>query len=109
MRRIQSSSPLILLFLILFASRAVAQTTLIPFSKQSTWRYQDDGQPLAPNWIEPEFDDSNWKSGTAPLGYGEADISTTLSFGSHSKNQSRLVFDIRFRFQTPANSNSWYS
>ncbi|HCO23942.1 MAG TPA: hypothetical protein DIT97_13160, partial [Gimesia maris] len=82
MRRTLFASPLILLVLILFASRTGAQTTLIPFGKHSTWRYQDDGQPLAPDWIEPKFDDSNWKSGTAPLGYGEADISTTLSFGS---------------------------
>lgn len=98
MRRIQFASPLILLVLILFASRAEAQTTLIPFGKQTTWRYQDDGQPLLPNWIEPKFDDSKWKSGTAPLGYGEADISTTMSFGSDPQ-QKTITARFRHSFQ----------
>lgn len=100
MRRTLFASPLILLVLILFASRTGAQTTLIPFGKHSNWRYQDDGQPLAPNWIEPEFDDSNWKSGTAPLGYGEADISTTLSFGSEPQ-QKPITARFRHSFQIP--------
>ncbi|QDT92681.1 EDR1-related protein [Gimesia algae] len=99
MRRTQFASLLILLVLILFASRVGAQTTLIPFGKESTWRYQDDGQPLLPHWIEPKFDDSKWKSGTAPLGYGESDISTTLNFGSDPQKKTitacfRHSFDI---------------
>jgi hypothetical protein len=33
-------------------------------------RYFDSGQALPSNWTQPEFDDSSWKSGAQPLGYG---------------------------------------
>ncbi len=44
-----------------------------------TWRYHfDDANPLATGWAAPTFDDSAWKSGAAPLGWGDDSIVTTI-------------------------------
>jgi hypothetical protein len=45
------------------------------------WRYIDLETALPSAWAQEDFDDSAWKIGQAPLGYGEEDIATMLSFG----------------------------
>jgi len=51
------------------------------------WRFHDGGNP--PNdWAAPEFDDSGWPSGKAPLGYGQSGVVTTLSFGDDASNKT---------------------
>ncbi|MCB1095324.1 MAG: tetratricopeptide repeat protein [Verrucomicrobiae bacterium] len=45
-----------------------------------TWRFYD-GEQAPGNWAATDFDDSQWKSGPAPLGYGDGDEATTVSFG----------------------------
>jgi len=35
----------------------------------SVWKYLDNGSNQGTNWIAPNFDDSAWASGPAPLGY----------------------------------------
>lgn len=32
-----------------------------------------------PNWTSPSFDDSQWNMGKTPIGYGESDITTTVT------------------------------
>ena len=55
------------------------------------WRYFD-GWPPAKDWHEPAFDDSNWKTGKAPLGYGEPYIETTVSFGDDASKKNPSVY-----------------
>ena len=43
------------------------------FEKWSTWKYLDDGSNQGTAWRAPDFDDSNWKSGIAPLGYSASE------------------------------------
>ena len=55
------------------------------------WKYFDKGESPGEDWHSPEFDDSEWESGQAPLGYDtsgkEEDIKTTLSFGDDEKSK----------------------
>jgi hypothetical protein len=45
------------------------------------WRYLDDGSDQGTAWRAPGFDDSDWQSGPAQLGYGDGDEATVVSFG----------------------------
>jgi len=46
------------------------QTNLVTFG--SIWKYLDNGSDQGTAWIAPAFPDGAWQSGTAPLGYGDA-------------------------------------
>ncbi len=46
----------------------------------SSWRYLDDGAAPAADWIALDFDDDGWGAGTAPLGYGDTQV-TWISYG----------------------------
>jgi hypothetical protein len=63
----------------------------------SEWRYNDKGEDLGVAWREPGFDDSAWKRGKAPLGYGVDDIKAALSFGN-DPNQKRPTYYFRTSF-----------
>ncbi|MGC6459301.1 MAG: FN3 associated domain-containing protein [Akkermansiaceae bacterium] len=54
--------------------------TIIP--EGSVWKYLDDGSDQGQAWRDSAFDDSAWSEGAAILGYGEATITTPVSFGS---------------------------
>lgn len=56
-------------------------------SRGSDWKYLDDGSDQGEAWRNPEYDDSGWKSGAAPLGYDFSDIKTTVSYGKSSSNK----------------------
>lgn len=63
----------------------------------STWHYYDDRQPPPSDWLLPTFDASEWKKGPAPLGYGEGNEATELSFGIDDTNK-RLTAWFRQEF-----------
>ncbi|MEZ6120403.1 MAG: CotH kinase family protein [Pirellulaceae bacterium] len=72
-------------------------TTLIPFG--SHWRFLDDGSNQGTRWRRSDFDDVPWRTGVAPLGYGEGDEATVVSFGSNSADKYvttyfRHAFDV---------------
>jgi hypothetical protein len=59
-----------------------------PVTLRSSWTYLDDGSDQGDTWTGLNFDDSNWKSGTAPFGYGETSgITTTVSYGPTASNR----------------------
>lgn len=53
----------------------------------AAWKYWDTGLPANADWALPGFEDSAWSVGAAPLGYGEDNIATTVSFGPDSDNK----------------------
>ncbi|MCA9200283.1 MAG: CotH kinase family protein, partial [Planctomycetales bacterium] len=72
-------------------------TTLIPFG--SNWRFLDDGSNQGTRWRRRDFDDVPWRTGIAPLGYGEGNEATVVSFGSNSADKYvttyfRQTFDV---------------
>jgi hypothetical protein len=93
--------PALLIVLLLVGSvpgSVYAQSgALIPIG--SEWRYNDKGSDLGSAWREPAFDDHDWKSGKAPLGYGIDGAQTSLSFGKDPSQKYptyyfRTTFDV---------------
>ncbi|ETP69157.1 metallophosphoesterase family protein [Planococcus glaciei] len=74
--------------------------------KNSEWSYLDDGSDQGTEWSGPEFDDSSWETGNAPLGYPEGDehegfgeIQTVVEFGpeeydKHATTYFRTEFEL---------------
>ncbi len=67
-------------------------TIIIPSG--SNWKYDDSKSSDGNSWTLPEFDDNKWKQGKSPMGYGEDNLATTLSFGSNPKQK---IISARFR------------
>ncbi|MCB9797340.1 MAG: lamin tail domain-containing protein [Alphaproteobacteria bacterium] len=65
----------------------------------STWAYHDRGQDLGEAWRAPDYDDSGWDTGPAPLGYGDDLATEVASGGSGSRNPTTY---FRHRFQVDA-------
>lgn len=72
------------------------------FDREVTWQFRDNisngaAYPVdeqGDRWHEPAFDDSNWPSGAALLGYGTinaAPIATTLGFGGNTSDRYRTA------------------
>lgn len=50
-------------------------------AKQSEWKYIDDGTDPGKDWADNTYNDSNWKTGLAELGYGDGDEITKVEYG----------------------------
>src|SRR5262245_2646977 len=59
--------------------------SLVPLA--SVWKYLDDGSDAGTAWVRPDFNDRDWASGRAQLGYGDGDEATTTGFGGNSTNR----------------------
>jgi len=79
------TSFLVVTTLLFFTSSVFGQKVSIPFG--STWKYLDDGSDQGTAWQEFSFDDSNWKSGKAQLGYGDDGEVTVISYGEDSQKK----------------------
>lgn len=69
-----------------------ATTTLIERGGATSWRYLDDRTGPAAEWTSVAFDDAAWRRGPAPLGYGEPEIATTLSFGARADEKPMAAY-----------------
>jgi autotransporter-associated beta strand protein len=93
---------------------SVSWPSLTLVTNGSDWKYHDLGMNLGTNWQRPEYDDSTWASGPAPLGYGDANgwwPRTTNSFGGNTNNKYITTY-YRKAFvvpDAPAWSNAWLS
>lgn len=65
--------------------REVISTTAI--QQGSVWRYFDSGSLPAAVWVDTNFSDAPWLSGSAQLGYGDGDETTIVSYGSDANNK----------------------
>lgn len=69
-----------------------------PLPAGSVWKYKVTAT-TPDNWDEPAFNDSDWDSGNARLGYGNAGIVTTIDYGGNAADRYvttyfRKSFDI---------------
>ena len=55
--------------------------------ENASWKYTDDGIDHGKEWKEIAFDDHNWKSGRAKLGYGGDGEQTVLTYGDDDTNK----------------------
>lgn len=65
----------------------------------SDWRYLDDGSDQGTAWRFPEFDDGDWETGSAPLGFPEdeerpefGEIETLIGYGSDEDAKIALTY-----------------
>jgi tartrate-resistant acid phosphatase type 5 len=58
----------------------------------SVWRYFDAGTDLGTSWRTIGYNDSNWASGPAQLGYGDGDEATTVSYGGDAANKHTTTY-----------------
>ncbi len=62
--------------------KSLQNTSMI--SKDSEWKYLDNGSDQGTAWRSLSYDDSDWNSGLAELGYGDNDEATEVGFGPNS-------------------------
>jgi len=55
--------------------------------KEQVWKYADSGADLGTSWKDADFNDADWNSGQAELGYGDEDEKTVVNFGGDSRNK----------------------
>lgn len=69
---------------------APAPEVVIP--RGASWKYLDDGSDQGVAWQSSTFNDSNWRSGPAQLGYGDGDEATVVSFGPDAGNKYTTTY-----------------
>jgi hypothetical protein len=75
--------------------------TLVPAA--ATWKYLDEGTDPGAGWMTFAFDDAAWPEGPAPLGYGDEEIATVVSYGLSSADKYRTThFRHRFNVTDPS-------
>lgn len=84
------------------ATSGASPTTNILVAAGGMWRYLDNGSDQGTNWSMPDFDDRQWKTGRAKLGYGDGDEATVLSYGSSSSSKYvTYYFRTSFHVEAP--------
>ena len=88
-------------------SSALPTNTTVLVDTSSTWQFLDTG--VAPNaaWKSNSFNASSWMSGVAPLGYGDGDEATVVSYGTDASFKFATTY-FRHAF-TLANTSSVHS
>ncbi|MCF8360147.1 MAG: CotH kinase family protein [Prolixibacteraceae bacterium] len=60
----------------------------VPLIEQGAeWKYNDSGNDEGTDWSEPAYDDGDWDSGYAELGYGDGDETTVVDYGGDADNK----------------------
>ncbi|MGK0184282.1 MAG: hypothetical protein ACI9R3_000048 [Verrucomicrobiales bacterium] len=96
-------TPLLAVVAMTAASPVLAQNDddLELISAGSEWKYDDSGEDLGTAWRGIDYDDSDWSTGKAPLGYGDADLGTEISFGENSAKFITQYFRKEFTAENP--------
>jgi hypothetical protein len=71
------------------------QTTFV--ANDATWRYRFDSTAPDSGWTGTSYDDSAWKTGTGPLGFGTALAATDISAGAPSPRPLSAQFRTSFQ------------
>lgn len=75
--------------------------TFLVASGAEGWRYHEGNAAPQGHWTGLSYEDEEWKEGSAPLGYGESLVSTTLSYGGDAGNKHPTAY---FRRRLPIES-----
>lgn len=86
---------------------AIAQNLITPVVPEaSVWKFLDNGTDQGTAWYAPSFNDSNWASGSAELGYGDGDEITIVSWGPNSAQKyTTTYFRKKFNLTALPNQN----
>src|SRR5688572_17955992 len=80
------------------SAQVSAQISLV--TTGAVWSYLDNGSDQGIAWRAPGFNDSTWKNGFAPFGYGDTWIVTTNDFGPDAANKYITTY-YRSLFNVP--------
>ena len=69
-------------------------------STNAEWSYSDDGNDLGADWLAEDFDYSAWKTGMAPIGFGDAfsetdasvPLATEIGYGDDVNNKNMTTY-----------------
>lgn len=93
-------------FTIVPDAASYGETDLVPAG--SDWSYLDDGSDAGTAWRELGFNALPWPTGEAPLGYGDGDEATVVSFGPDPDfKYITTYFRRRFTLVDPAAFRSY--
>lgn len=81
-----------------------SEAPFVVVASNSVWRFSDSGEAPAAGWTGRAFDDAAWASGPAMLGYGAAEVRTTVSFGGVATNKYPATY-FRQAFVLPLATN----
>lgn len=95
----------ILLILFIFSSQIKAKESINFVPAGSEWSYSDRGIDLGKEWIEPDFDDSEWRKGKALIGFGNNNIVTTAERGDTDSRNITFYFRKEFNFSETINDS----
>jgi hypothetical protein len=74
--------------------RSLVTTTLTPAN--SSWKYLDTGVAPSASWVQPNFNDSAWRSGPARLGFGADGEATVVNGGPAGARYPTIYFRRAF-------------
>ena len=91
----------------------LTNTSVELFPISQTWRYYDKGSLDEINWNDVDYNDHQWASGAAPLGYslgGKNYYATTISIGDNENNRyPTYYFRTSFNLsEAPKNNESFH-
>jgi hypothetical protein len=92
--------PWLLLAIAAFHPATLPARSVFEAGSATAWRYLDGGQEPDAAWQEAAFDDSQWKSGRAPLGYGDPGLGTEISWGADGERKPVTTW-FRRAFDAP--------
>lgn len=99
---IKAAKYFVILFVLLIGNQVFSQKIFV--TKESVWKYLDNGSDQGTAWRELDFNDSTWSSGNAQLGYGDGDETTVVSYGTSSSNKYITTY-FRHSFSLEDTSN----
>ncbi len=69
------------------------------FNTKNTWKFNDTDNLDGKNWKSSTYDDSSWKTGRSPIGYGKSDVTSSTS-------QNKLTYYLRKTFSLATDPKS---
>ena len=90
----------LLLTFVVSRPNALSARSIVEAGNATVWKFCDDGIEPNARWRDVDFDDSHWKSGKAPLGYGRTGLNTKVGWGTDKANKFITTW-FRHTFDRP--------
>lgn len=90
----------LLLAVVAIRPAALSARTVLEAGGATVWKYLDSGREPGAGWARPGFDDSQWKVGKAPLGYGDPRLGTQVRSRADDGHQA-ITNWFRCQFKAP--------
>ncbi len=78
-------------------------------SSLTLWKYLDNGSDQGTAWKEPDFDDSSWSMGLAPMGYGDANGRYPITTNSYGPDENNKYVTTYYRTEFNASNLEEYT